>query len=101
MYLRYHWAFFMKYLMNNEYTASTPPDYVNNIEMELEDARLGKILIKAMKCQYENADKIMKDIKLAALAAGVRVIDEDEVEIDEEWEQVFEVRGRELHFRAR
>jgi hypothetical protein len=46
------------------------------------------------------ADEIIKDVKLAALVAGVRVIDEDEVEIDEKWEQVFEVRGRELHFRA-
>jgi hypothetical protein len=99
--LRYHWAFFVKYLMNNTYTASKPPDYVKKMEMELEDARLGTVLNNAMNCRYETADEIITDVKVAALAAGIQVIDEDEVEIDERWEQVFEVRGRELHFRAR
>jgi hypothetical protein len=99
--LRYHWAFFVKYLMNNTYTASKPPDYVNKMEMELEDERLGTVLNNAMNCRYETADEITTDVKLAALAAGIQVIDEDEVEIDEKWEQVLEIRGRELHFRAR
>jgi hypothetical protein len=87
--------------MNNTYTASPPPDYVNKMEMELEDSRLGTVLNNAMNCRYETADEIMHHVKLAALAAGIRVTGEDEVDIDETWEEVFEVRGRELHFRAR
>jgi hypothetical protein len=99
MYLRYYWAFFVKHLMSNEHGASPSPSDIN--VNEIEDVRLGAILADAINCQYQNADEIIGDVKLAALAAGVRVIGEDEVEIDEDREHVFEVRGRDLHFRAR
>jgi hypothetical protein len=98
MYLRYYWALFVGELMNNSFAASPSP---NCVKMDaIEDVRLGTILINAMKSRYESADEIIADIKLVALTAGVRIIDEDEVAIDEEWEHVFEARGTELHLRA-
>jgi hypothetical protein len=85
--------------MDNSFVACLSPNRVdwNGIE----DIRLGTIITDAKKCRYESADEIISDIKLAALTAGIRVIGEDEVDIGEEWEHVFEVRGREVHFRTR
>jgi hypothetical protein len=60
---------------------------------DIEDIRLGPILNNAMNGRYENADEIIRDIKLTAFTAGVRVIGEDEVDIGEEWEHVFELWG--------
>jgi hypothetical protein len=57
---------------------------------ELEEARLGKVLIKAWSRGYDSAEQVVVDIKAIAEKVGIVVMGEDEVEIQGEWEDVFE-----------
>ena len=63
---------------------------------ELEEARLGKVFMKAWKDGYES--EVNEDVRLAASKTDMK-IPGDEVDIGEEWEHVFEVEGRALRFR--
>ncbi|KAH3917753.1 hypothetical protein HBI56_111780 [Parastagonospora nodorum] len=59
---------------------------------ELEEARLGSVLLKAWNAGYESMDEVMADVRLTANRMGIDVHeDEDEVEVDARWEDVFEM----------
>ncbi|KAH3973099.1 hypothetical protein HBH64_051450 [Parastagonospora nodorum] len=59
---------------------------------ELEEARLGSVLLKAWNAGYESMDEVMADVRLTANRMGVDIHeDEDEVEVDARWEDVFEM----------
>ncbi|PLB53261.1 hypothetical protein P170DRAFT_379870, partial [Aspergillus steynii IBT 23096] len=59
----------------------------------LEDERLGPILIKAWKGEYENAGEIMQEVRSYLQQIGVRMDGEDEVLLDDgrKWDDVFTV----------
>jgi len=82
--------------MNNSFATSSlhhaEPD-------DFEDMTLGSILVGALDFRYENAEDVMKDVRLAASKMGIRTVDDDEVDIDEKWEDIFEVRNQKLCFR--
>jgi hypothetical protein len=65
----------------------------------LEEARLGNILVKAWTEGYNSAEEIIEDVEAAASKMGITVC-EDDVDIGQEWEEVFEVRNGELVFRS-
>lgn len=86
MILRYYWAICVKCLVNNVFAdASASQD---KIPVEIEDARLGTIIASAENGRYEDASEIMKDIRTAAVKMGIKVVGDDEVDIDGEWEDV-------------
>lgn len=59
---------------------------------ELEEARLGSVLLKAWNAGYESTDEVMADVRLTAKKMGIIVReDEDEVDVDARWEDVFEM----------
>jgi hypothetical protein len=94
---RYYWAIFVKYLVNNVFADAyalqdETPD-------EIEDARLGTVIANAKSGCYKNAAAVMKDVKAAATKMGIKIVGDDEVNIDSEWEDVFEVCERQLRFR--
>ena len=70
-----------------------------NLFQELEDARLGKVLVKAWTGCYKSADEVIEDVRLSALKIGFTIC-EDDVDIGEKWEDVFEVRNGELIFKS-
>jgi hypothetical protein len=71
----------------------------------LEEARLGSVLLKAWKGEYESAGHATEDIRTIAEEMGikivssetevenawVKVLQQDEVDIGEPWENVFEL----------
>ncbi|KAJ8110047.1 hypothetical protein OPT61_g7000 [Boeremia exigua] len=93
----YYWAIFVKSLVNNVFAdASLSQDEVPN---EIEDARLGAIIANAENGCYDDAGEVMEDVRAAAAKMGIKIVNDDEVEIDSQWEDVFEVRERQLRFR--
>jgi hypothetical protein len=66
---------------------------------ELEAARLGKVLLKAWNGDYESADEVIEDVRMAAAKLGIN-ISEDDVDIGEDWKDVFEVEGQALRFKS-
>jgi hypothetical protein len=129
----YYWATFVWRLMTNDYTDAAPSAgpgcwepccpveggckpyddnredfderYLNNMWQELEEARLGKVLVNAWNRKYTTVDEVAKEVKSVSSMMDIVVI-EDEVEIDGKWEDVFEVveteprpHARELRFR--
>lgn len=130
----FFWATFVWRLMTNDYTnqsrsASTHcwepccpmdgcdpsdenhfmtfSDRLNrNMFQELEEARLGSVLLKAWNSKYESAEEVAADIRAIASNMGITV-DGDEVEIYERWEAVLEVvemgplpRARSVRFKS-
>lgn len=96
MNLRYYWAICVKCLVNNVFAdASASQD---EIPEEIEEARLSNIIANAENSRYEDASEVMKDVKAAAVKMGIKIIGDDEVDIDVEWEDVFEVCERQLRF---
>ncbi|KAB8257038.1 hypothetical protein BDV32DRAFT_160763 [Aspergillus pseudonomiae] len=74
----------------------------------LEEARLGPMLVKAWKGQYENAQEILQEIRLYLQQIGVQIDGEDEVLLEDgrKWEDVFTVVqtdgarwGREIRYK--
>ncbi|KAL1798018.1 hypothetical protein ACET3X_004624 [Alternaria dauci] len=70
----------------------------------LEEARLGSILLKAWKGEYESAEQVAEDIMKTAEQVGISIVRstveqdddwvqlfKDEVDIGEPWEDVFEL----------
>lgn len=72
--------------------------HLQGLFQELEEARLGNVLVKAWKGGYANADEVIEDVRLAASNIGMK-ISGDGVNIGEEWEHVFEVEDRALRFK--
>jgi hypothetical protein len=114
----FYWATFVWKLMTNDYTEESPSAatwcwepccpveggckpydenrevfderYTEGMWQELEEARLGKVLVKAWSRGYDSAEQVVVDIKAIAEKVGIVVMGEDEVEISGEWEDVFE-----------
>ncbi|KAF1923448.1 uncharacterized protein M421DRAFT_425820 [Didymella exigua CBS 183.55] len=114
----YYWATFVWRLMTNDYTDDPPSvgtgcwepccpveggckpyddnreafdeRFLNNVWQELEEARLGKVLVNAWNRKYTTVDEVAENIRSIASNMNIAVID-DEVEIDGKWEDVFEV----------
>jgi hypothetical protein len=115
----YYWATFVWRLMTNDLTDQSPSVrtqdcwepccpmdqscnsfYGNeevfnnrldrNMYQELEEARLGSVLLKAWNEKYTSADEAAKDIRVIASTMGL-VVDGDEVEVDERWEDMLEL----------
>lgn len=63
----------------------------------LEEERLGPILVKAWKGEYENARDVLQEVRSYFQHIGVRMEGEDEVLLDDgrNWEDVFRVVPRE------
>lgn len=96
--VRYYWAIFVKCLVTNVFAdASTPQDAISD-EMEIEGTRLGIIISNAELGRYEDAGEVMKDVQAAAEKMEIKIVGDDEVDIGGEWDDVFEVCGRQLCF---
>lgn len=91
------WAESIKLLMRNDFAIAAPAG--PSIEY-LEDARLGTVLQHTLQGIYDDADEVIAAVQLAATTIGITVTGEDEIDIDEDWENVFEVCGTEIRFRA-
>jgi hypothetical protein len=114
---RFNWATFVWRLMTSEWNVDVDPlsplaDGLPTDESEtvymtaggerfqrLEDARLGHVLVKAWTEGYQSAEEVVRDVEVAALKMGIKVVG-DEVDIREKWEDVLDVRDRELKCRA-
>ncbi|KAJ4334688.1 hypothetical protein N0V95_009111 [Ascochyta clinopodiicola] len=92
----YYWAMFVKCLVNNVFADTSASQ--DETPDEIEDARLGTIIANAESGRYEDAGEVMKDFKAAAVKMGIKIVGDDEVDIDGEWENVFEVCERQLRF---
>jgi hypothetical protein len=68
---------------------------------EFEDGRLGTVLRGVLNGGYKSADEVTADVKFAALKMGIKVVGDDEVDIGDDWETVFEVRYEKFGFRER
>ncbi|EFR05292.1 serine/threonine protein kinase [Nannizzia gypsea CBS 118893] len=83
------------------------PDFTSNIQFRdyederrrqgawqvLEEERLGHILVKAWNQEYESADQVMHDVKEVIVKMGMKLIGEDEIELEVcggRWEDVFD-----------
>jgi hypothetical protein len=64
---------------------------------QLEEARLGNVLVKAWSGGYEGAGDVMRDVAAVAEKIGINVA-EDEVDIGAAWEDVLEVVERKVGF---
>jgi hypothetical protein len=49
------------------------------------------VLLKAWKSEYESAEQVAKDVRRIAENVGIKVVGDDEVDIGEKWEDVFEI----------
>jgi hypothetical protein len=74
----------------------------------LEEERLGPMLVKAWKGEYDSAREVMEEVRLYLQQIGVRMDGEDEVLLDDgrRWENVFTVvtdkwcpLGREIRYK--
>jgi hypothetical protein len=74
----------------------------------LEEERLGPMLVKAWKGEYQNAREILQEVRSYLQQIGVRIDGEDEVLLDDgrKWEDVFTVVqtddvswGREIRYK--
>ncbi|KAF1943798.1 hypothetical protein EJ02DRAFT_299859, partial [Clathrospora elynae] len=107
----FSWATFVWRLMTNDHTPeahwirgnhdwkpTSPPEVGgparsedgSEVFQDLEVERLGPVLVKAWKCGYKSAEEVAEDIRKIAETVGITIVG-DEVEIDEAWEDVFEV----------
>ncbi|KAM5494209.1 hypothetical protein McanMca71_005287 [Microsporum canis] len=50
---------------------------------ELEEERLGPILVKAWNQEYQSAEQVMQDVQEVVKKVGMKLIGEDEVELEE------------------
>jgi len=92
--------------MTNDFTDASPTmrgevwePLCQGVFQELEEARLGKVLLKAWNGDYQSADEVLEDVRLAAARIGIKIL-EDDIDIRENWEEVFEVKGRALRFKS-
>jgi len=67
---------------------------------QLERCRLGHVLVDAWNGRYSSVDDVVRDIELEAIKVGITVSG-DEVDIGENWEDVFEMKDGELDFKLR
>ncbi|KAF3483529.1 uncharacterized protein GIQ15_02853 [Arthroderma uncinatum] len=60
---------------------------------ELEEERLGPILLKAWNQEYQSAEQAMQDVQEVIKKMGMKLIGEDEVELEEvsRWEDFFDI----------
>ena len=114
----YYWATFVWRLMTNDYTIDSPSvatccwepccpveggckpydenrdvfdeRFMNRMWQELEEARLGKVLVNAWNRRYTTAAEVIEEVKYFASKVGIAVFD-DEVDIGGRWDDVFEV----------
>lgn len=117
----FYWATFVWRLMTNDYTEQSlsvsthcwepvcpvegcDPSNNDNEQIfcdrleqelfqELEEARLGRILVKAWKNGYSSADEAAEEIRAIASKKGIAV-QGDEVHLDKDWADIFEVVQR-------
>jgi hypothetical protein len=73
----------------------------------LEEERLGSVLLKAWNSEYESAEQVAEDVRRIAETVGIKVVEDDEVDIGAKWEDVFEMvkdpawkQGPSLKFKA-
>jgi hypothetical protein len=131
---RFYWAKFVWELMTNSFTAEAPwkqgiewspfspleggppeeaADWRDQLQA-LEEARLGSVLLKAWKGEYESAKQVAEDIRTIAEEVGIKIVSsevqvdndwmkvfKDEVDIGEPWEDVFELGEAEKKWGAR
>jgi hypothetical protein len=118
----YYWATFVWRLMTNDFTdvspslklgcwepccpvegCSKPYDenreefderFLGGMWQHLEEARLGSVLIKAWDKKFESADEVAEETKRVLETLGIE-IDGDDVVINGDWEDVFEVEETE------
>lgn len=83
--------------MSNIITRSTALDA--NKSDKFEDARLGTVLANALESRFQSADKVMELVKVAASQIGISVMNDDEVDIGNKWENLFEIHDQRLCFR--
>jgi hypothetical protein len=108
--IRFYWASFVWELMTNGpfyslegRTTEEAADWRDQLQV-LEEARLGSVLLKAWKGEYESAEQAAEDIRKIAEKAGIDVVSstvevggdwmklfKDEVDIGEPWENMFEL----------
>ena len=84
---------------------STPgKDWRDQLQV-LEEARLGSVLLKAWKSEYQSAEQAAEDVRKIAEEMGIKIVSsasdvddawtnvsqQDEVDIGEPWEDVFEL----------
>ncbi|KAI4694288.1 hypothetical protein J4E81_006504 [Alternaria sp. BMP 2799] len=121
----FYWATFVWELMTNTQTAEahwkqgiewdplSPPeggppkpakDWRDQLQV-LEEARLGSVLLKAWKSEYQSAEQAAEDVRKIAEEMGIKIVSsasevddawtnvsrQDEVDIGEPWEDVFEL----------
>lgn len=114
----FYWATFVWRLMTNDYTDNPPSAgtdcwepccpveggckpydgnrrdfderFLNSMWQELEEARLGTVLVNAWNKKYTAVGEVAEDIRSIASKMDILVVD-DEVEIAGKWENVFEV----------
>jgi hypothetical protein len=116
---RFYWATFVWELMTNDHTTGvrglqdwspfspveggsqpekTHPekgslgckDWHDDLQV-LEEERLGSVLLKAWKGEYESAEQAAEDVRKTAEKVGIKVVGVDEVDVGEKWEDVFEM----------
>ncbi|KAM5436288.1 hypothetical protein MferCBS31731_005981 [Microsporum ferrugineum] len=60
---------------------------------ELEEERLGPILVKAWNQEYQSAEQVMQDVQEVVKKVAMKLIGEDEVELEEvsRWEDFFDL----------
>jgi len=115
----FYWATFVWRLVTNDFTDQSPSDSMQhwepvvpmeggvsienpdtnsilcnrlkqNLFQQLEQARLGSVLLKAWNGKYESADEVAEEIRSNASSMGITV-NGDEVQLEENWEDIFEV----------
>jgi hypothetical protein len=115
----FYWATFVWRLVTNDFTdqshsdgtqywepvvpieVSIPfgnPDAINilcdrldqSLFQELEQARLGSVLLKAWNGKYVSAEEVAEEVRSVASIMGITV-NGDEVELEETWEDIFEI----------
>ncbi|KAI4642010.1 uncharacterized protein J4E79_011536 [Alternaria viburni] len=121
----FYWATFVWELMTNTHTAEAqwkrgidwdpfsspdggPPkpakDWRDQLQV-LEEARLGSVLLKAWKSEYESAEQAAEDVRKIAEEMGIKIVSsssevddawtnvsqQDEVDVGEPWEDIFEL----------
>jgi hypothetical protein len=73
-------------LSNPSPSGPSGSDWQNYLQV-LEEGRLGSVFLKAWKDQYESAE----DVRKMAKKMDITVVGDDEVDIGENWEDVFEM----------
>ncbi|ORY10242.1 hypothetical protein BCR34DRAFT_602223 [Clohesyomyces aquaticus] len=58
---------------------------------DLEDARMGSVLLRAWKGEYATIEEASAAVRQMASRAGIIIVGDDEVDVGEAWEDIFDV----------